>query len=313
MTISKIGQLLIGVLLLIMAAVPAMASELRATYLSNLSNFNGMIPYNWVKILTDEKQGEAFVFSGAGGEIFNGAGMEVYHFDFARDLGAIADVAVDGDGNMLLLTLKEGRTRIVRCDYRGEPVSAMDVTDFPLQFEGFTPGRMVYLDGRFYLASQASMQFVVIDGAGSFLKGVDIAALLNSTEQDLADSGMEGFAVTKEGGVLFTVPVEGKAYLLDPSGKMREFGKRGSAAGRFGVPSGIAVDREGNYLVADKLRCTVLIFNKDFKFIKEFGERGFGPGDLIVPSSIAVDAASGRVYVSQLRRRGVSVFQLSYD
>jgi 6-bladed beta-propeller len=313
MTISKIRHVLIGALLLIIAAAPALAGEVKAAYLHNLSDFNGIVPYNWVKIFVDEKQGEAFVLSGTGGEIFNSSGMQVYHFDFDRDLGIVSDAAVDSDGNILLLTFKDGRPRIVRCDYRGEPLSSMELKDLPPEFEGFIPGRMLYLDGRFYLASNSAMAFVEADGAGSFVRGVDIAALLNATEQERIDTGMDGFTVTKDGSVLFTVPVEGKAYRLDYSGTMREFGKRGSAPGRFGVPSGIAVDREGNYLVADKLRCTILVFNKEFRFVMEIGRRGLDPGDLIVPASIAVDTVSGRVYVSQLRRRGVSVFQLSYN
>ena len=312
---SKIRRTMIGALLFIIAvaAAPALADEVKATYLYNLSNFNGIVPYNWVRIFVDEKQGEAYVMSGAGGEIFNSSGMEVYHFDFDRDLGIVSDAAVDGDGNIMLLTFKEGRPRIVHCNYRGEPVASMELKDLPPEFEGFAPGRMAYLDGRFYLANHASMEFVVTDAAGSFLRGVDIAALLNSTEQERIDTGMDGFTVTKEGSVLFTVPVEGKAYRLELNGALREFGRRGSAPGRFGVPSGIAVDREGNYLVADKLRCTILVFNKEYRFVKEFGRRGLDPGDLIVPASIAVDTSAGRVYVSQMRRRGVSVFQLSYN
>jgi len=93
---------------------------------------------------------------------------------------------------------------------------------------------------------------------------------------------------------------------------VRSFGKRGSSPGRFGVPAAITYDNKGNLLVTDKLRSVVIIFDKKFKFLKEFGFRGLAPGNLVVPHDIAVDNRD-RAYVSQLRGRGVSVYQLRYD
>jgi hypothetical protein len=53
-----------------------------------------------------------------------------------------------------------------------------------------------------------------------------------------------------------------------------------------------------------------MAFDKDFSFLTEFGFRGAGPGNLIGPRELAADNGS-RIYVTQLRRRGVSVFQIS--
>lgn len=52
---------------------------------------------------------------------------------------------------------------------------------------------------------------------------------------------------------------------------MTSFGRSGSAAGRFGVIAGIAVDRQGRVIVADKLKSVVMVFDKDFTFLSEFG------------------------------------------
>ena len=55
----------------------------------------------------------------------------------------------------------------------------------------------------------------------------------------------------------------------------------------------------------------ILVFDKDFRFLTEFGYRGPRPENLIVPDDIAADRR-GRIYVSQARRRGVSVFDVAF-
>ncbi|HMN03034.1 MAG TPA: hypothetical protein PKC17_09745, partial [Geobacter anodireducens] len=95
-------------------------------------------------------------------------------------------------------------------------------------------------------------------------------------------------------------------------GKVDSFGKRGSAPGKFGVPAGIAADGLGNYYISDKLRCAILVFDRQFKFIHEFGGRGDAPGSLVGPDDLAIDA-EGKLYVGQLGKRGVSVFKVTHD
>ena len=73
--------------------------------------------------------------------------------------------------------------------------------------------------------------------------------------------------------------------------------------------AGVALDSQGNVLVADKQKSAVLVFDRNFVFLTEFGYRGSRPDNLIVPDEIAVDGKD-RVYVSQGRRLGVSVFAL---
>ena len=116
-------------------------------------------------------------------------------------------------------------------------------------------------------------------------------------------------AVDSDGALLATLPITAHVVRISPAGEMSEFGRRGSAPGRFGVPMGIAVDRDGKILVSDVLRCVILVFSKDFKFLREFGTRSFKPEGLIAPGDLLADAG-GRVYISQLRKRGVSVFQV---
>jgi hypothetical protein len=113
--------------------------------------------------------------------------------------------------------------------------------------------------------------------------------------------------------MLFTVPVLFQAFVVTPDGKMAgSFGKAGSAPGRFGVISGIARDDQGNYLVVERLRSVVMVFSKEFQFLMEFGYRGDKPGNLIRPNQVEMGNA-GKIFVTQVRNRGVSVFNVTTD
>ena len=153
---------------------------------------------------------------------------------------------------------------------------------------------------------------IVTDREGLFKDGYDIAAILKLTEQQRADSGLGGFSVDKDGSMFFTIPVFFRAYKLTPDCNITDFGRRGSSPGRFNVISGIVTDDKGYIYVADKLRCVVMIFDKEFKFQNEFGYRGLKPGRLIVPMHLEMDVKD-RLYVTQMRKRGISVFKISYE
>jgi hypothetical protein len=297
-------------MLLVSTAVPAGAAEVTVDYLYNLSDFTGVLPYYWARVVNDDEQAETYVTSGNAVDIFDRNGMLVY--EFLYDDGAVYDSAALPGGDILLLTQNRWLSEIVRCNYRGEPKSTITLKNIPAEFsDKLRINRMEYRNGELYLADLGEMRVIVVDMDGNFLRGYDVAALLQLGEEDKRDTGMSGFSVDREGDFLFTIAATAKAAYVKPDGMVYMFGKRGSGTGKMGVPSGIAADEKGNLLVADKLRCVVLVYDKGGKFKKEFGFRGFGPGNLIVPSDIAIDGR-GRVYVSQLRARGVSIYQLGY-
>jgi hypothetical protein len=100
-----------------------------------------------------------------------------------------------------------------------------------------------------------------------------------------------------------------KACVISADGTLRSFGIKGSAPGKFNVVSSLAVDDKGFYYVTDILKSAVLVFDKDFRWLKEFGYRGNRPGSLFSPVDIA--AGGGRIFVSQYARKGVSVFKIT--
>ena len=272
-----------------------------APYLYTLSNFTGILPISWADISVDESRDEVYVVAENGIKIFNEGGMEVYSFNESGDIDSVVDVAVDDEGNIFILS--STHREIIRCNYRGERIASMELKNLPAEFAGFFPNRLFFRKGSFYFASLKSMQVVVTDREGMFKDGYDIASLLKFDENDRKDADIVGFGVDQEGNILFSLPVMAKIGILSPDKQIRLFGIPGSTPGRFGVVGGIAADASGKFiLVADTLRCVVMVFDKNFKFYSEFGFRGLGPGNLVGPMQLAVDGKN-KVYVAQLRNR----------
>jgi DNA-binding beta-propeller fold protein YncE len=313
---SKIKILILSALMILMGHSFSAQAAVRGSFLYGLSSFTGTIPYNWSRVVADKERNEIYVLYQNTVRVFNESGMEIFRFGDDLDLGHIVDVAVDKNGDILLLAYKQSEGQpvgeIIHCNYRGEPKSRIDLKNIPSQFSKFSPNRMVYQDGNIYLASLMGLNIIVADHQGNFKIGYDLFSLLELEEKDRGNVEILGFSVDREGNILFTVPTLFKACILSPDGKLNWFGKPGSASGRFNIISGIARDSKGNYLVVDKLKCAVMVFDQNFKFISQFSERGYKPGYLIAPDDIAIDK-NDRIYVTQAARRGVSVFKLTYN
>lgn len=292
------------------AAAPALSSEVQPSFLYNLSNFTGTVPYNWARVSVSEGKDEVYVISGGTVRIFNERGMEIYRFGEDAEFGVIADLAANKEGDIYVLSYKGSKSVITRCNFRGVPQATIEVKKLPQELPDFRPERMILRLDRLYLASPGDMRVVVADTGGDIKEIHDLAALAGISDAEREESGIVGFSVGSDGTLLFTIPAVGKAYVVTPDKQVRAFGKRGSTAGSFGVPAGITADKTGSYyLVADTLRCVVLVFDKNLAFVTEFGYRGSRSGNLIGPRELAIDSNS-RVYVSQLRNRGVSVFKV---
>lgn len=72
-------------------------------------------------------------------------------------------------------------------------------------------------------------------------------------------------------------------------------------------PNGVAVDEEGNFIVADSRNDRVQIFSSSGVFIKKFGTKGTGPGEFDRPSGVCV-SPEGLVIVVDFGNNRVQVF-----
>jgi len=305
---------------LLMAPFPALATPGgKSTFLYNLSNFSGKAPYSDVRLHVDRARDEVYVIDRGIVRVYNETGMEVFWFGDDPALGAVYDLAVDEKGDILLLSYDFSRPAegpkfwITRCNYRGEPKETITVAGLPKEYSRFYPNTLFYRNGRLLLVGKNGMQAIVTDKQGIYQKGYDFAQILEIPEKDRPDTEIFGFGLDRSGNMLFTVAVLFKAYVVSPEGKLiASFGKAGSAPGMFGIVSGITADDRGNYLVVERLRSVVMVFDAEFRFLHEFGYRGDKPGNLIRPNEVAMGNA-GKLYVTQLRNRGVAVFSMASD
>jgi len=223
------------------------------------------------------------------------------------------DLSVEMDGHILILSRVGSDFRLTRCNYRGEPQTGIEIKDIPKEFGGISPTRLLSRNGKLYLADLIAKKVVVTDANGVFQEVYDIAPLLvDFEEKPGAEYDIAGITVDGDGNLFFTVPTMFRVFRLSPGGQLAAFGSAGNLPGRFNLVSGVATDDRGNIFVTDILRCTVSVFNKEFKFQAQFSQRGLGLGDLIAPSELVIDK-TGKLYVSQSRNRGISVFRVTYD
>jgi len=298
-----------------MLALPALSIAIEASFQYTLSHFTGPFLIGGGRMFVDKERNEAYIMYQNVVRVFNQNGLEIYRFNEDNSLGKLSALAVDRDGTIFFLSYNDrGEYGIVRCNYRGEPMGRIEVVGLPSDFadhQKFSPNHMVYREGQFYLADARTLRIAVANRNGQVQKTYNLINLLDLKEKDRADLEMGGFSVDNEGNMLFTIPVLFSATVLSPEGTVRNFGQPGSIPGKFGIASSIVADNKGNYLVADKLKCVISVFDRGTKFLMEFGGRGNGPGDLISPDVLAVDG-NDKVYVTQGGNRGVSVFRLIY-
>ena len=74
-------------------------------------------------------------------------------------------------------------------------------------------------------------------------------------------------------------------------------GGKGSANAQFDSPTGMAVDGNGNVLVADTNNGRIEKFSPTGTFLTTLGSKGVGRGELAAPNGIAVDR-TGNIYVA---------------
>ena len=314
--LKKIPLKIIIAMMLLTLALPALAGAVEASFLYTLSNFTGPFLMGGGRMFADKDRNETYVVYQNVTTVYNENGLEIYRFNEDNSLGRIAALSVDREGTIFFLSYDDiGKYGIIRCNYRGERTGRIEITGLTSDFsdyEKFSPTHMEYRKGQFYLADARTLRIAVADMNGKVQKTYDLLPLLELTDKNRADYELGGFSVDNEGNMLFTVPVLFKASVLSPEGKLMNFGQPGSVPGKFGIVSGIIMDNKGNYLVADKLRCVISVFDRNTQFLTEFGFRGNEPGNLITPDVLAVDGGD-RLYVTQGGNRGVSVFRLIYN
>ena len=102
--LTKKILILTAIAFLVLSSATAKAQPVRGTFLYNFSNFTGTVSFSWPRVFIDQERNEIYVAYQNFIRVFNETGMEVYSFGDELDLGAIVDISLDQDGNILLLS-----------------------------------------------------------------------------------------------------------------------------------------------------------------------------------------------------------------
>ena len=107
--------------------------------------------------------------------------------------------------------------------------------------------------------------------------------------------GTGGVAINQKGEVVVT---DNGVSVFSPSGeKLRSFGTYGTGQGQFIYSHGIAVDGEGNILVADSYNYRIQKFTAKGRFLAAVGKDS-GPLQFSLPADIAFNTSNNKVYVT---------------
>jgi DNA-binding beta-propeller fold protein YncE len=217
-----------------------------------------------------------------------------------KPLGEAAGIALDSQGRVIVGNRSDVPVQIYTTD--GEFVSAWAYDDFS-RVHSVTVGP----DGRVYIADDRRHVVRVFSPDGELLRTL-------GTPGQPSDTGVGDAMprVVTHAGPPFNLPTntavapDGSLFVSDGYGNARvhhfsadgqllkSWGEPGSGPGQFNLPHGIAVDKQGRVLVADRENNRIQVFTPDGEFVSEFT-------GLIRPCDLHV-ADEGTIYVAELGR-----------
>ena len=204
------------------------------------------------------------------------------------------DVAIDASGNAWVADTEHNRVQ--KFNSSGEFVSQFGVEPTPTGIgTGGPTGVALDSGGDIWVVTalkvrefSPSGELKTSFGSSGTGNGQFIAA------RDLAIDSSGNIWVV-DSGVLSTVD---RVQKFNSSGTyLSQFGKEGTGNGEFISPEAIAIDSEGNILVADTGNHRYQEFNSAGEFVRKVGSEGTGNGQFKSPRGIAVDS-EGRVWVA---------------
>jgi DNA-binding beta-propeller fold protein YncE len=128
-------------------------------------------------------------------------------------------------------------------------------------------------------------------------------AVVDQVKEGLLDP--VGIAIDSENRQLYVVDTQADQVVVYDADSLKEKRRIGTAGkkhelntpGNFSLPTGVAVDKDGNVYVTDTMNFRVEIFDADGTFISQFGKHCDGPDCFAHPKGIAVDS-DGHIWVA---------------
>ena len=117
-----------------------------------------------------------------------------------------------------------------------------------------------------------------------------------------------GVAVIKNEEIVVAEQVANRITILNKEGKkVKSFGTKGTKAGQFTHPRGVAISHDGHILVTDNHRLQKLTFEGDC--VKSVGssETGNGPLQFNIPIGITVHPTTGQIFIADSNNHRIQV------
>ncbi|HMN27537.1 MAG TPA: NHL repeat-containing protein, partial [Caldilineaceae bacterium] len=180
-------------------------------------------------------------------------------------------------------------------------------------------------NGQRVIADTGNNRIVVLDAAGNFVTAFGSPCKLADNTGCVDPDGAGplevgdgqfnepwGIAVDRAGQIYVADTWNGRIQVFDGNGKfLRKWGyfnttngELGDANALFG-PRGLAIDLDGNLLVADTGNKRIIRFSPDGALVQQVGGGGVIGGRFEEPTSVAVSPVDGSVYVADSWNRRV--------
>ncbi|GAM08941.1 E3 ubiquitin-protein ligase TRIM71 [Geobacter sp. OR-1] len=212
-------------------------------------------------------------------------------------LSAPINVTADGMGKVFLVDNKS--SAVVTFDLKARTAGVFGTGDTQKMFSRGS-GIGIDADGNVYTGDALRKKIFVLDKTGKMTAVYDVSSYIDT---------IGGLAIDKTRKRIVVPDIKGhKIVLLGLDGSyIASVGKRGPGDADFNYPTGVAIDKEGNIIVADSMNARVQRLTPDLKFINKFGKRGDGTGEMAVIKGVAVDS-EGHIYVTDGKMNKVMIF-----
>jgi hypothetical protein len=275
--------------------------EVRVRYMFSLASQSGKTTLDVPLLSWDPEARELYVLFGDDLRVFNASGMEIHRFEPSFEVGRKMSVTPLPGGDLLVWAIKEGESRLVRCDFRGRPVGEFTLSGIPPDLAGVGRAGPFRAGDRLYFRDETGSRLAVTTLDGAFIAVRELTLNFGEEKLEPEDLAQRGFWIDQKENVYFSFPLLFHVAVLGPDGKQRGFGEKGSTAGKFNVIANVAVDEDGYVYVADVLKSTVMVFNPEFRYVGQVA-------GIFRPAGILY--ADGKLFVAQGRSAGVAVFGL---
>jgi hypothetical protein len=235
-------------------------------------------------------------------------GLNAFEFSAKDIFHAPIDVAISSDGKMFVLGSLTGGKCVQVFDYNGDYLYPFTIAGNPDNSAIDIVSLAIDEQDIIYILDNHQQKVLICDLTGRWMS--DIRLLTEMDPKEREEQALGNLYLSND-QIFVPAPMVGSVYCYDKDGSfVKMIGQKGSAYGELSFPVAISKDSQGNYLVLDKHRYTIVGYDDQGMPIGEFGGKGAGPGWFYHPNSMIIDT-SDRIWVAQIFLNRIQVLQLT--